>query len=340
MADRASSSLDSLETTALSVPPVSYHDYRASFHKAELDAARTAYSELDITNGSNKVDSLDSCRSMAYFYRNELTGEIKIISSCCRLRWCPFCSQGRKWRVSEECTAWLHSIKSPKMLTLTLKHADAPLEHQLKHLYAFFRTFRQRKYIRTYVAGGVWFFQIKRNSTDTMWHPHLHCLLDSTWLDQKRLSTTWHVITHGSGIVDIRAIHTPEQAAEYVARYAAKPAMLAPLSMPERIELITSLHGRRMVGTWGTAKRLSFRTVRPVDHEQWHNIGSYTTVSRQYRYDGNAAAIFNAWRKGDVLDSGIDMSHVECFIENRAPPSGEVAFDSHKQLSFAFFRGH
>lgn len=336
MNDHAASSLDSLETPIRIAPPVSYRDYRASFQEAELAAARSTYLHLDLTNETSQAESLDSCRSSAFFYRNIDTGEIKVISSCCRLRWCPFCSQGRKWRVAEEVTQWVRGITRPKMLTLTFKHSQAPLDHQLKDLYACFRKFRLSNYIRTHVRGGVWFFQIKKSSDKTAWHPHLHCLIDSSFLDQHELSRLWGKITHGSSIVDIRSVYQPNKVADYVSRYAAKPAMLSDLSSTDRIELVTSLHSRRMVGTWGSAHTLSFRTTQPADASKWKSVGSYSTVSRLYFCDDHAHAIFDAWKKAEPLADGINVWCIENWIDGRGPPLGSVASDSYKQLSFTF----
>lgn len=336
MGDPASSKLDTIETSVDFEPNPSYRSHRASFHSAELPAAQYVYRELDFQDNTKRTDQLESCRTKAYFYRHEITGKIKVRSSCCRLRWCPMCAGSRRYLVQEAVGAWVGGVEKPKFLTLTLKHSTAPLEHQLKHLYGSFRKLRVNRYLRGNVHGGVWFFQVKRSSDGGSWHPHLHCLIDSTWLDHGIVSSAWLKITGTSCVVDIRAVHSLEGVADYVSRYAAKPSQLSTLDGPLRIELVRALHGRRLVGAWGTAKSMSFRPVRPPDAGSWHNIGYYTYVAAMYRTDINARKIFRAWKQDTPLAEGIDMSRVEDFVDNRERHPQVMAFEPAKQLRFAF----
>ena len=136
---------------------------------------------------------------------------------------------------------------------------------------------------------------------------------------QDKLSQLWCRTTLGSTIIDIRSVSDSGKIAEYVGRYAARPSCLIDLDPADRLDLITALHGRRLVGTWGTAKELPLTMQKPDDANDWKYIGGWSTVCGMLNYDDNANAIFNAWRKGEPLDPGITMDHIENAISDYTP---------------------
>ena len=290
-----------LETSGVGSMPDTFRDHLRNRHQLELDAVQESYRAIDNDIGSNYFDKQLACRSRAYFHRHKETGDIKVISNCCRLRWCPFCAEGRKFRIQETVKDWLPDMQRPKFLTLTLKHTTAPLSHQIKHLYESFQKFRKLKFVRDNTSGGVWFFQIKISESDGLWHPHLHCLIDAVYMSRKYLAQLWEDVTGNSMVIDIRGVVDGQRVADYVARYAAKPGMLSDMSVEESVEMVQALHGRRLVGTWGSARHLSFRTVKQEDANSWQRIADFQIVTARYRSDKNARLIFNAWKKNEPL---------------------------------------
>jgi len=84
------------------------------------------------------------------------------------------------------------------------------------------------------------------------WHPHLHILCHSAYLDQKDLSREWHIATGDSYIVDISLVEDAGQAAGYVAKYTAKPAPTSTYRDADRLqEMMLAMHGRRLLLTFG-----------------------------------------------------------------------------------------
>jgi len=313
--------LDTLETTVMSRPPESYRKTCKAMFPDELIATRCLYETFDVDKSATRLDSFDKCRTDAYFVRNELTGKVKVRSRSCHLRWCPMCASTRRWFLTQQVSSWLKTTSKPKFLTLTLLHSPAPLEQQLTRLYASFRKYRKLNILKRNVSGGVWFFQIHRAKSDNLWHPHLHCVIDSEWIDKYELSTAWKAVTGDSEIINIKEVKDSESMASYVARYAARPSLLASLETDERLELAEALHGRRLVGTWGTARSISLRPGKPPDADQWKEVGSFSTVSALYDLDDRAKTIWDCFRSGDPCPDDCSLYEFERKIHDEPVPS-------------------
>lgn len=209
--------------------------------------------------------------------------------------------------LTSEVTKWFTDFPNPKFLTLTVQHNEEPLHDQVKYLYDCFKQFRKRKLLKDKIRGGVWFFQIHKSVHDGLWHPHLHCVLDSGFIPRKKLSELWKKCTLTSCVVDIRAVKRPEKIAEYVARYAARPGTLTSLNLEDRMELVWSMHGKRLVGKWGNAKDIQLRPSKPDDVDSWKPIGGWSLVRCMLKDSDDAKAIVNAWRKQKPLPESIDI---------------------------------
>ncbi|GAI83629.1 unnamed protein product, partial [marine sediment metagenome] len=125
------------------------------------------------------------------------------------------------------------------------------------------------------IRGGIWFFQIKWSKKTDGWHPHIHALLDSDFIPQAQIRARWYKLTQGSDIVDIRACWSPESAANHVARYATRPGTLSSVPPPHRLSLLQTLHGRRIVGAWGTALKVPLAPPKATDKDEWRFLGSW-----------------------------------------------------------------
>jgi len=209
-----------------------------------------------------------------------------------------------------------------------LKHSDAPLEWQIQNLYNYFRAIRKRKEFKQRVTGGIWFFQIKKSKTDGLWHPHLHCLVTGMYLPKRMLSRMWSQITYGSYVVDIRVVHDPQAAANDAAKYAACPGSLVDLSLSEASELVNSINGRRICGTWGTGRTVSLRPAKQTDKDQWKCVGDWLFVMNNRDSSSNARAILNAWKDKQPLEADIDCNPINHTgdIPDGVPPE-QLVFD-------------
>lgn len=297
------------ETSERFVLPDTFQGHRAALNPVSWRASGEFYYTVDAELDTAYLPKWEDCRKYSWFVRHKITGQVRVLSSACRLRWCSLCSDARRGYITHQVANWIQKTKYPKFLTVTLKHSNAPLAHQVDCLYSFFRKFRRAKFVRESAIGGIWFFQIKRSKKSGQWHPHIHCVVEGAYMPQRKLSRLWNQITNGSKVVDIRPVRDVMKGAAEVARYASTPADLETTSPTDYVELFKSLHGRRSCGTWGTAKKVSLRQPVADDKESWESIGSWTTVSNAQTTDPAAAEIIKAWLTDKPLDSDITMAY-------------------------------
>lgn len=307
------------ETKAqLSSPPTYGASLRHSCYP-EFAAAEQVYEDLDRYSPRHRDQILQGCREWAWFVRHDVTGQVKIASSSCKLRWCPVCARARRAYIAHEIADWLGDSDHPKFLTLTLKHTSASLAHQIDHLYGFFKELRRRKDFDKAVTGGIWFFHIKKSRDDGLWHPHLHCLITGLYIPKSRLRRLWIQVTYGSEIIGIRAVHDYDKASSESARYAACPGSLAGLSLADAREMVEAMHGRRICGTWGTGRTVSLRPKPIEDRHLWTGIGDFQAVIGDSKTDHNAQAILHAWKTDQPLPEGITYYKEDKFKNNIEP---------------------
>lgn len=298
-----------------------YQAQRASADLKGWYASGEFYYAVDAAKESNYVDKWQHCRENSWFARQIETGEVRVFSSTCRLRWCSLCAGARRSYISHQVAEWIKVAPWPKFLTLTLKHSDEPLLYQVNELYEFFRKFRHTKLLKESVLGGIWFFQIKRSKNSGQWHPHLHCCVSGKYMARGELSRLWNKITSGSMVIDIRPIREPKQAAAEVARYASTPADITKLPREDYVELFEAVHCRKVCGTWGAAKCVSLKQGNADDKDKWFSIGTWHTVSYFQGKNDYADDIINAWRTGTPLAKGISMKLDDIEGMNRAVDS-------------------
>ena len=304
------------ETSRESHVESSYRTRCLHFCKAELVASQTTYRAIDASEGTNREGRLLECRDQAWFIRHSESGEVRVTSRQCRLRWCPLCSRSRSFNLQLQVQSWFSTVKTPKFLTLTVKHTDQDLAEQLTRLYKSFQNFRKRAVMAKKCHGGVWFFQLCFNPKTNEWHPHLHCVIDSEYISHNHLSKLWLKITGDSKVVDIRTVRDPKKVAEYVAKYAARPSQLESLSGKRCIELVTAMHGRRMCGSWGTAKGVCLRPRKADDADKWQRIGSYSTVMITAAFDDRSKRILEAYTLNRPLAEDCYVSDYDFFIDS------------------------
>jgi len=307
----SASLVHNIETTVRSGLQGTYQAHLAAFDLLAWHTSGEFYYLVDQALGTSYLPKWESCRTSAWFARHRDTGEVKVMSSACRLRWCSLCSSTRRAYITRNISAWIQAARYPKFLTLTLKHSDAPLSHQIDSLYGYFRKLRKAKLFKDHVPGGIWFFQIKRTKNTNQWHPHLHCIIEGDYVSHGKLSRLWDRITHGSKIVDIRLVRDPDKGAFEVARYASSPADLTTNKSADYVEIFESLHGRRACGTWGTAKNVNLRQPLATEKHKWDSLGSWSIV---YEFQGKVAAadqIVRAWLTNSALPPDVSMHQTE-----------------------------
>jgi hypothetical protein len=336
--DRRPPQLDSIETSVDRPIPQDYKIWRNARDPLAYDAALELYSNIDEIEGSHRAEHLKECRTYAYFAYQKETRQVRVISNACRLRWCPVCAEARYMHIRSMVREWVLSVRSPKLLTLTMRHTDTPLATQIHNLYKHFRNFRLQKLITRKIRGGVWFFQLKRSGKTGEWHPHLHCLIDADYIDKIKLSLDWQRTTGDSFIVDIRGVKDPQKVSNYVSRYCARPAKLAEFTPDDKTQVFTVCHSRRLAGTWGSGRRVRFN-VRPTDEvTEWMRLGSWADIVAESRYSPSARRILKAFFTSTPL-SEADLRAWQSPIDDLGYQRDEMVLVAEtKQLQFKEFK--
>jgi hypothetical protein len=210
---------------------------------------------------------------------------------------------------------WLQIQKFPKMITLTLKHSDDPLQLQIKRLYDSFRKLRRRAYFQNLITGGVWFFQLKLNLRTEQWHPHIHCLVAGKFLPHNRLKMLWKEITHDSNIVDIRPVRDLENASTEVARYATSPADITRMDLEQAIDVYYSTKNRRICGSWGTAKKITLKPTPQDDQDDWSKVADFYFINVQKEYDKTAMSFWKCYKKDEPYNGPQIQNLMDVFKE-------------------------
>lgn len=306
----------------------SYRSYRESFVKDELEATYKLYSQMDGEEGCKRTTLLDKCRRMAWFMREKSTGRVFVASSSCRLRWCPMCARSRASVIATEVKSWLKVITTPRFFTFTLKHSDDSLQDQIERLYDCFRKIRKLKQFKKRVHGGVWFFQVKLNTKKDQWHPHIHCVYDGKFFPKEELSKLWYKVTSDSYIVDVRIVNDKSKSAEYIARYSARPSNLMDYDPELQIEIYKAMHGKRLCGTWGTAKDVKLSPSKTIEFGLYEKVGSWFMVINLLPTEPSARKIFKAWLSGDTITEKDTVMHLDNFIDE-LPQHDHVETDKH-----------
>jgi len=172
------------------------------------------------------------------------------------------------------------------MLTLTLKHVRAPLRGQVEKLVTSFRELRRLARWRDTVKAAVWVLEVKIG-LDGLWHPHLHVLMHSPYIEQGWLAGAWKTITLDSTNVDIRRI-SAGHGASYIAKYVGKPAPLHRMNDDQLNEYVEALRGIRMCAAIGDWRKMPLAKGEADDKllgqqlsnepGDWISIGPYEAV--------------------------------------------------------------
>jgi len=313
------------ETSGRFPAELSYQDYKIRSCKETWERAKKLYTFIDGRDCLARTRNLEACRTRTFFAINSETKTVKVLSNACKLRWCPICQRATKANIAWQTENYIEHVKRPKFLTLTLKHSEEDLRYQIDTLYDFFKKYRKAKLLKKNVRGGIWFFQVKKNKTTGLYHPHIHILLDCDYIPQKQLAGLWLKITGDSNIVDIRAVHNAKKSADYVARYAANPAELKDLDFESLVVIFDALHGRRICGTFGNAKKISLRAKRPADESgTWLKIADWELIVRAGRNDTMSKAVVKSWLTGQPVSDQFCLGLITDFQEIENPPPKDI----------------
>ena len=294
------------------------YTFRGYLLKPRMEAYKRSleiYAKVDGSFGGKFSSRLQNCRKYAWFVQHKVTKKLRVMSSRCKLRWCPICRDVSRMIVTNAVEEWLQNQKYPKMITLTLKHNDDPLQLQIKRLYDCFRKLRRRAYFQRLITGGVWFFQLTLNLHTEQWHVHVHCLVAGKYLPHSRLKSLWKEITGDSKIVDIRPVKDLENASSEVARYATSPADITRMDLERALEVYYSTKNKRICGSWGTAKKVTLKPTPQDDQDDWCKVADFYFVNVQKQYSKTALEFWKCYKRDQPYDGPRIQDERDVFAE-------------------------
>lgn len=192
-----------------------------------------------------------ACGRGASFFIDPDKERVRPWLSRCGHRLCPFCGNARSASSTEDLTAIMLEHHAERMIILTVRSHDLPLDMQIISLLQAFKRLRARSVWKRYVTGGVYVLEITMNAKTGLWHPHLHVLVKGTYFPQAELAKHWREITDGSNIVWTSKINDIPGAARELAKYIGKPQRVADLEPHQIREYARAVKSVRMIQTFG-----------------------------------------------------------------------------------------
>jgi len=164
-----------------------------------------------------QFDVSKGCSHSKYLYlEHKPDGHVVQLKIGCKARFDAFCPQcAAQWRKSVRARyqQGIFNMRSPKMLTLTLRKFEG-MEISIKRIWSMrkslFKILRNKGYkIRS------WCGVVEMPN-------HIHLIIDSDFIPQNEISLYWNEITHTSFRVDIRPVWRPKYAVQYITKYLTK----------------------------------------------------------------------------------------------------------------------
>jgi len=258
-------------------------DFRHSGWAHFRDRVNTA---LHATGQStSRIHRFQTCGENAWVVQSSAAPiRFAIHTDKCHDRFCSPCATEHARTVARGLAAHCKNRKL-RFVTLTLKTDGEPLRSTLDRLLASFRRLRSRLFWSRHVSGGAAFLEVKWNPDLRRWHPHLHVLVEGSYMAQKNLREEWRSSTGDSYIVDIRDVPNKEIALGYVAKYASKGYDASILKDPLVLaEAMLALHGRRLMMAFKGWRRL---VLSEKDQEEGWNLLCPLSVINRHAESGD-----------------------------------------------------
>lgn len=232
--------------------------------------------------GVSSIERFKNCGAHPWVYQSTTQPtQYRLSSDRCESRFCPRCSQIRGSRIAENVQRLIRGHET-RLITLTLRHSPDPLRTQIDRLYRCAKNLRRNPRWLSRVAGGIQVLEIKSDSTHTLFHPHLHMIVEGKFFPQPLLRSMWKDVTGDSHVVDVRYIKSTDQAVHYVTKYLSKPIGNPSNFSPEQlVNLLTDTKGVRFAFTFGSLKGST--TLSHDEPGKWTSVGPLSIVLEAFK---------------------------------------------------------
>lgn len=192
----------------------------------------------------------NNCSKIGIKVKNEETKEEKIFILRCKDKFCPICSRIKAQKIKKEIEKITENFENPKFLTLTLK-TDEDLQKIFEKIKKGFEKFKKNKFIKNRIKKIIGVYEIKKKENNK-WYIHLHLIIDSLYLEQKKISEIWKKITGDSFIVYIEKVKNKKDLKNYLSKYITKmPYVYENLNENDKEILKKTLFRKKIIFTYG-----------------------------------------------------------------------------------------
>jgi len=234
-----------------------------------------------------RLERFQHCATSVNVLRHRERDEWRLSGNLCRDRWCPACAATRRRRIVHALSpAFRHVLRTnpkarPRLVTLTVRHADEPLADILHHLKKCWRALTVDPWWKSTQAGGIWAIEIKPGRRGG-WHPHLHAIVFSPWISARLLRKKWQALTGDSMQVDIRQVAPGTEGnfdgpLGYIAKYIGKPAQLAAWPLERAVEIVATARSVRLWSAWGCMADAK-KTITQAEEDKY-NAADWLSVA-------------------------------------------------------------
>jgi hypothetical protein len=204
-------------------------------------------------------------------------GEVKAVPVYCKNRFCPICSQSRKFKIQNRLNELLKLTKPTesrtlKHLILTTKNSDY-VNHGAERIVNAFKRLRQTKLWKSKEPHGAWVIEV--TGSPMHWHVHIHAIIVSKYINVVDLTTEWTKLT---GATHVKLVKTTQDLGiGYITKYVTKGEF-----NPEFIDQVAlDLRDFRLFnvfGCWHNAKiaKIKLTCTCPVcKGTKWQAVNGY-----------------------------------------------------------------
>jgi len=212
----------------------------------------------------------------------------------CNSRWCPVCAVIKSLRRARKVAAKIETLVLEGLIThAVFTVPNCPVGELLDTRRRLTRAFRrlfggcggQSEPIPPMekVRGYIWSLEITWSETRHDWHPHIHALLETPYLDQAQASEAWELAAGTQGFrssswhVFLQRVRTDEsaEAALEISKYISKPILRTSENSDAWVEAIVALHRCHQSDSGGTLS---------ITREKKNNMATYEVVGSARRW--------------------------------------------------------
>jgi hypothetical protein len=228
--------------------------------------------------GDKWATIVDACPGFTYIHGP--CRELVFKGNSCHFALCEYCGFRRSrsfLEVLEKVGA--SYILEPKLGSFTLGNNVPVLTWEiLGDMSAAFTALMRRKYVRQRVRGAIRSIEVTWNFFSGTWHPHIHVLFDSDWMDKEILAKLWTEECQRFKSLRFETLRPwwyekfdiPEKQKNYfvdmrqadadaiheVAKYITKPIDVIRAGADKVVEFLIAIKCRRLYEKYGTLRNI------------------------------------------------------------------------------------